>query len=160
MLRRRRGANKDVVGLNGKVNQPNCIPVTIRQHQIAHFTRKLAILKKHKIVINGSKPGTGKTWMGTAIVQELDLIPIIIVPGAIRGGWTRCLQQTNTVIYKNADDANHDYILTYEGLRGVKGCRLKHGLLDRYDSDDGCVEFTPTQKLIDMFNYGTCFIFD
>ena len=146
--------------MNGKVNQPNCIPVTIRQHQIAHFTRKLAILKKHKIVINGSKPGTGKTWMGTAIVQELDLIPIIIVPGAIRGGWTRCLQQTNTVIYKNADDANHDYILTYEGLRGVKGCRLKHGLLNRYDSDDGYVEFTPTQKLIDMVNYGTCFIFD
>ena len=160
MLRRPRGkALLDIY--KGKVNQLWYTPVVIRPHQQPHFDRIDTILDKGKgkSAVDVTRMGGGKTWMANATAQKRDLVPLVIAVSAGCTVWTNCFLSTNTVVYKNSENHNENYIISYESLRGRKDYNLKHGLLVREETESGPV-FKPTNKLKEYVAKGTLFIFD
>lgn len=130
-------------------------PLHLRERQIPHTIRCVEALARSHVFVDTSKMGCGKTvvWCYVALYYGLPLLVVNIKNGEI--AWRR----------ETAKYGNHLYdVITYQGLRSVKGKQPKHGLLTRLDTktDDGTdlVRFTPTNKLREMVNRGVLVVFD
>ena len=57
------------------------------QYQVPHFFQLLEIFKEQKCAFDASDTGTGKTFVALALAHELGMIPFVICPKTVIGGW-------------------------------------------------------------------------
>jgi superfamily II DNA or RNA helicase len=55
--------------------------------QIMHLFSLIVAIKSNKIILDGSDPGTGKTYLGVALCKQLGLSPVIICPLSLIANW-------------------------------------------------------------------------
>jgi superfamily II DNA or RNA helicase len=83
-------------------------PFQLRDYQQPHFEAGLALLKRHRCLLDASDTGTGKTFVALAICRALDAVPLVVGTKSGRGGWMAASQATGVEIE----------FVNYEKLRG------------------------------------------
>ena len=61
-------------------NQQPSFTASLRDYQIHQAEKALAYIKSYSTVTIGLPPGEGKTMLGSWLVYQLELMPLIIVP--------------------------------------------------------------------------------
>lgn len=59
----------------------------ILNHQYVHLCSLIDCIKRHRIALDGSDPGTGKTYTAIALCKQLRLCPLIICPKIMISIW-------------------------------------------------------------------------
>jgi superfamily II DNA or RNA helicase len=62
------------------------------EYQVAHVSKLMQILVTHRIALDASDTGTGKTYAAAAICKELERRPIIICPKTLIPNWQTVLK--------------------------------------------------------------------
>jgi len=135
---------------------PRVEPLVLREYQIAHFQRVLQILSIFYFFIDGSEPGSGKTYVAAALALALGLPVVVIAPLTAHPVWEDVLTRYGVSVY---DLPVTGGILTYETLRSIKKHQPKHGLLVREDGAES-VNFYPTIMWQAMVKAGVLLILD
>lgn len=126
------------------------INLTPDQHE--HVERLINILKINPFCFDLSIMGAGKTYTTSyLLLQMLFTYAIVICPASMEGKWAKMKEKYNLKAIKN--------IISFEGLRSIKGKQPKHGYLFRFDID-GATEFQPTEKFMKMVDKGVLIIID
>lgn len=139
---------------NDKVNTAQ--QLCIRPRQVEHLRRIIKILSSFYFYIDGSKMGTGKTFIAAAVAIYFKLPVIVICPKAARKTWSDVLTTYGISQYDLPETGG---IITYDTLRSRKGCQPSHGLLVREDSKDG-VRFYATTLFNEIVRNRVFLIFD
>ena len=80
-------------------------------YQVKSLRRVYAAQLKHKVSLDLSDGGTGKTYVAAGLVRELGLIPIIVCPKAVRIAFYRVFSDFGIPI-------SMDQIQSWEAMRG------------------------------------------
>jgi len=118
-------------------------------YQFLHIFNLMTSLRDNKIVLDGSDPGTGKTYTSLALCKQLDLRPFIICPKTIMTTWAYVCK-----IF----DITPLAIVNYESIKEGKcydndGKRIDCKYIDITELDEKTIEFTwllpkPTKCII------------
>lgn len=120
--------------------------------QVPHVEKLRDILSRSHVGFDMSMMGSGKTFTSTYLAKEFKFPYVVVIcPVSVENKWKEMSQY----------GVNMFRIISYQSLRSTKGSTPKHGLLNRYDDEDGSsVTFTPTDLLTQICNDGCFFIFD
>ena len=142
------------------------VDLTLRDYQNDWANRGKAILDQYPGYLDTSRMGAGKTFVTLWQAIRMKLPIIVICPTSVQNNW-----MTNAPIY----GVEVVSLLTYEGLRSIKGKQPKHGLLKREDYTKTSkkpgkyggppkvkqiTEFTATQRYLDLIEKGVFVVFD
>lgn len=89
----------------------NEISAKLLEYQRSHVARIISILLEHKICLNASDPGIGKTYMSIAVCKELHRRPLIVCPKSIMSIWVSVCEYFDIDAYD---------IVNYETIRNAK----------------------------------------
>jgi len=64
-------------------------PAGLKPHQPLAAAHLLDCIKKDGAALDGSDMGTGKTYVGAAVLRELDLPSLVVCPDVAKTGWLR-----------------------------------------------------------------------
>jgi type II secretory pathway predicted ATPase ExeA len=67
------------------------IKALLKPHQVEVIDYNFNIFKERKLFKDTSDAGTGKTYVSLALIKEMDLIPILVIPAVSIPGWLRAL---------------------------------------------------------------------
>lgn len=124
--------------------------ITLLNHQTCHVERIIKILSTSHVSFDLSLMGSGKTYTTTEIFNRIGFkYAVVVCPASMEQKWKNMSKYGINLVR----------IISYQSLRSCKGCTPSHGLLNRYDTEDGIV-FTPTDLLQILIQAGTLFIFD
>jgi len=130
--------------------------VKLKSYQSAHVEQIIEILSRFQFYIDGSPPGTGKTFTTCYIAKSLDYPIMVVCPATAKGNWEQVIT-SNGIRTWNLN--NGPSIITYESLRGITGKQPNHHLLSRTDIGDKVI-YSPTDSLNTIIRHGTLFVFD
>ena len=109
-----------------KVNSQGLLP-----YQVQSLRRAYSAQVKHRVSLDLSDGGTGKTYTAAALVRELGLIPVIVCPKAVRIAFYRVFQSFGISL-------TMDNIHSWEAMRGG----LKHWVdLERDEQQDWLFQY-------------------
>ena len=83
----------------------------LRPHQLKVIDYNFTVFREKNLFIDTSDAGTGKTYVALALIKQMNLIPILIIPAVSIYGWTRALEYYGITRY---------YISTYELFKRSK----------------------------------------
>jgi superfamily II DNA or RNA helicase len=147
------GPQEDFPTIKGPVSAPlnKVEKIVLRENQAPHIAHLKKIFNSHYFAFDMSTMGAGKTYTTTQLALDLNFKHVIIVcPVSVENKWGTMRKY----------GINIDYIISYNSLRSVKNKTPKHGLLERYDLEDGSTIFTPTERLNAMIKAGCLVVLD
>ncbi len=90
-------------------------------YQVPHFFQMTEILANKKCAFDASDTGTGKTFVAIALAHELGMIPLVICPKSVIGGWISAGKILGVDFFG---------IANYEMIMGCKYYTPNHELVD------------------------------
>lgn len=131
-------------------NEDKTKSVTIRPNQLEHFNRLDNIILENHCYIDLSIMGCGKSWMVAGLALKYSLPIGVLCPKSAESVWRDVCQQSGVKLL---------FIISYQSLRTQSGHQPKHGLLERFDSDNGTY-FTPTDEFMRLAREGLFLVLD
>lgn len=69
------------------INLKDSVASKLLEYQFLHIFNLMTAFRSNKIVVDGSDPGTGKTYTSIALCKQMNLRPFIICPKTIMSTW-------------------------------------------------------------------------
>lgn len=80
------------------------MPLELREFQLQHAPRLLAVVQAKRAVFDGSDPGTGKTYTAAWVAQQLGVETLVIAPLSVVAVWQNVLREAGV----NATVTNYE----------------------------------------------------
>lgn len=128
--------------------------IILTAEQVPHVQRLLCILQKNHVAFDMSMMGSGKTYTTTELAKLAGFKHVVVIcPATVESKWCDMIKY----------GLNLFKVISYQSLRGRKGCKTNHELLVRHDYTDNDEEkcsFTTSDLFDKIVAEGTLFVFD
>lgn len=142
--------------------------IEYRSTQIEWAKRSFHILMSNHGYIDTSQPRAGKTFIALGLAQKFGFRMLVICPLNVTTMWGEKadeygIELIDRKIRKNGVLVECRDPIVFDSLRGTKGNRINHGLLERKDITTGGgdkVVYTPTEYYLSLVKEGLLVICD
>ena len=119
------------------INLKDIVSEKLLEYQFLHVFNLMTAYRSNKVILDGSDPGTGKTYTSIALCKQLNLRPFIICPKTIMSTWSYVCKLFNIVPLG---------IVNYESIKSgkyydINGKRCACEYIDVIQLDENNVEF-------------------
>lgn len=125
--------------------------IILKENQIPHVEKLEDILSEQYCAFDMSSLGSGKTYTTSELSLRLEFKHVIVIcPASLETKWKSMKKY----------GINLTQVISYQSLRSRQNAIPRHGLLQRHDSIDAGLFFTPTETYNRLVDEGTLVVFD